>query len=1284
MSPYISRTTVLCGLVLALPALYFVPILGMDANVPALRDGWHYYYPLWSWIDRAWGAGEPPLWNPHENLGASLAADPTAALWYPGRQAMRWIGSFPHAYRMFLLLHFVGAAWGAFAAARRLGASNPAAVLAGLSYAYGGSVLFQYANPVYLVGATWLAWGATAIVDRLRRDSPHAGYGPALGLAPPLALTVLGGDPQTAVHLGLVAMLGLAFAGPRKATLGERMRWRMHAAVSFAGAAVIAAAIASVQIVPTLETLESTGRMEGKEPGVAPWWAPLEPGSRAETVYDFSVGPWRWIEYFWPNIAGRMFPENCRWMSSLPAEGRVWTPTLYAGVAPMVMALLALLDVRRSRRIRGLAVAALLGLCAACGHYGAGWLIHEVGYWIKGESPLRWVGAHVGGVYWFLTQVLPGYEWFRYPAKWSTSVALAFALLTALGWDRAMSFPKLMESNNVLNDDDKGNLGHAPLWLAGALTLLAAVAAASGEWVLRSDWFRAWGQRQASDAWLGPFDAVGCEQDVRLALWQTCGLTALCCCLVATARRVVAHGGATFGANCQRIMVVIAITITAMDLCGANGWLVRWVDVAQTNDGEAQELVGGESKLNTEQDRSQADSTGKRVRWYRDNAASWWPVDWRERSSPARMRDTAIWERHSLFPKTNLLDDRPVLSHEDGWSVAELRGLLETSTRWGRRGSDGVRCPPASLLDALGVAYIVTPRMAAIEDSGNRLEIRENPRSFPTAWLVRDVDWSERTATRLTQAEQIELWKEIVAPGGSLRDFRRSAVIDLAASLPAGVGDEARSFRQETESWKQSIDALAEASSLECRVTELSRTRMVIDVHSARPALLVVSEAYDRGWTAEWWTAGETRGSPLTVWRVNGVMRGVRAPGGMGRVEWRYAPTSLRWGKIASLIGCCVWLIALLTKLTGSVWGPKVVGADKRNADNWNVGKSGGNPEGEVMKRGRPKSGFTLVELLVVIAIIGVLVSILVPAVQAARESARVMSCKNNLKQLGLAAQLYHDTHGTFPPAYLAELAPTLIVPGVNSDGVKSVLSGSGLGGMTADQWKRFDAPPPAPQVIMPQTPGWGWAALLLPFMEGQTIHDQIDFNSPVEDPKHNAVRKLSIRQLNCPTDWHVGVYTILTEGNEPIVDAHTSSYTSNFGSYGLINQDPDTGNGMFQRNSGHRLASILDGTSQTILFGERGAMLAKAPWAGVVTGGTCRTTPGAPVYSAVVERSPVMAMVRIGNRTLNSPYSEPYDFFSPHRGIVNFVFADGSVRAQATTIELTTLHALSTRDAGD
>jgi hypothetical protein len=284
--------------------------------------------------------------------------------------------------------------------------------------------------------------------------------------------------------------------------------------------------------------------------------------------------------------------------------------------------------------------------------------------------------------------------------------------------------------------------------------------------------------------------------------------------------------------------------------------------------------------------------------------------------------------------------------------------------------------------------------------------------------------------------------------------------------------------------------------------------------------------------------------------------------------------------------------------------------------------------------------------------------------VQAARETARRTKCKNNLRQVGLGLQMYHDANQTFPSGYIRGTYRTTPSAATPTN-------------------RRFDAPPPN-LLIPPSQPGWGWAALLLPYVEQQALHRRIDFGIPVEDPASAEARTTRLAVLNCPTDTETGIYIVLDDFNAPLVQAASNSYVASFGSYGLINTHPDTGDGLFQRNSRHRIADIKDGTGNTIAIGERGSLFAQSAWAGVMTGGTIRTTPGAPVYSSVVEKAPAMVLARIGNRTLNSPYSEPYDFFSPHWQIVHFAMADGSVRPLHRSLSLEVLHALATRSTGD
>ena len=335
----------------------------------------------------------------------------------------------------------------------------------------------------------------------------------------------------------------------------------------------------------------------------------------------------------------------------------------------------------------------------------------------------------------------------------------------------------------------------------------------------------------------------------------------------------------------------------------------------------------------------------------------------------------------------------------------------------------------------------------------------------------------------------------------------------------------------------------------------------------------------------------------------------------------------------------------------------------------------------------RRTRAFTLIELLVMLAIIGILVALALPAIQAAREAARRTQCRNNLRQVGVALHLYHGTFGTLPSGYIFS-RPAPSPPSPAPAGASSFA-------------RRFDAPPPVVQ-ILPNGPGWGWAALLLPYVEQSSLSSAIDFHRPVEDPQGAAARSVGLHYLACPSDTDTGVYTVFDELNAPLGLAATNSYAACFGSYrvivttdpvtkheivtgyGFINTDPDNGTGLFHRNSHVRYADIRDGLSQTMAVGERAALFAKSPWSGVMTGGTVRTTPGAPVYTASVELAPTMVMARIGTRGLNSTYSEPYDFFSPHTDLVFFLFADGSVQGLTSNVELMALHALATRSMGD
>ncbi len=296
----------------------------------------------------------------------------------------------------------------------------------------------------------------------------------------------------------------------------------------------------------------------------------------------------------------------------------------------------------------------------------------------------------------------------------------------------------------------------------------------------------------------------------------------------------------------------------------------------------------------------------------------------------------------------------------------------------------------------------------------------------------------------------------------------------------------------------------------------------------------------------------------------------------------------------------------------------------------------------------RPRRAFTLIELLVVIAIIGVLVALLLPAVQAAREAARRAQCVNNLKQIGLAFHNYEGTFQTLPSGYVSTFDA----------------SGTDLG------------------------PGWGWAAMVLPNVEQSSLFASVNFSMGVEVPANLTVRLVIINSFLCPSDrvqpsWEAVSRDPATGvAYQVICKVAPSNYV---GMSGVSEPGPD-GEGLFYRNSSIAFRDITDGLSQTIAGGERSHLLGVATWAGSVTGAYLYDDDGDLIGSADVETGPGMILGHSGEGIgPGSNKSEPNQFYSLHSGRgANFLFADGHVQYLKSTINYKTYVALSTRNGNE
>jgi prepilin-type N-terminal cleavage/methylation domain-containing protein len=299
------------------------------------------------------------------------------------------------------------------------------------------------------------------------------------------------------------------------------------------------------------------------------------------------------------------------------------------------------------------------------------------------------------------------------------------------------------------------------------------------------------------------------------------------------------------------------------------------------------------------------------------------------------------------------------------------------------------------------------------------------------------------------------------------------------------------------------------------------------------------------------------------------------------------------------------------------------------------------------MRNDDGRTGFTLVELLVVIAVIGILVALLLPAVQAAREAARRIQCINNLKQIGIAIHGHHDTYKLLPESH--------------------------------SQWSQEGGPGPYT--------GRGWILKILPFIDQQPLYDQ--FNPSLTGDMWNGgglqncwpQMQTILSVLQCPSDGsnrlsdtqaQCGGFLVAVTNYKGVMG------TCNMGGgwpnspSGMITLDHINNNGLFFRNSSQvliRFADVTDGLSNTLAVGED---VSEQNWHG----------------AAFYSNGDFASCAAPLNFFLHPPdpgnWSRVISFRSKHPGVVNFCAADGSVRTISQTADWLTYQQTCTRNGGE
>jgi len=858
----------------------FGSVLVQDRSF-GFRDAANYYYPLFEWECGEWRAGRVPLWNPLDDLGTPALADATSSVLYPGKLVFLLPVSYGLRYHLFVSLHVLFAASATYTLARHWQASRDAATLAALAYAFGGSVLFQHCNVVFLVGASWLPWALYA-TDRMLAESSASW---AVGLGAVLALMTLGGDPQAAYHGGLLALLYVclyttektASEPPQRASRFARLRPLALLAV----AAAAGCGFAAVQILPSLELSRQSDRASFGEPRslyeLATGWNDLgwghqdqaasgmgsmlagmlaspEPGTHLRQVYYYSVGPWHLAGLLWPNGFGRIFPWNERWISALPAEGRTWTPSLYLGLLPLLLAASSWQLRHADARVRLASWMVLLGFVGSCGWYGLGWVFQELSAGLTGADSSSWIGEPVGGLYWLMVVLLPGYVCFRYPAKLLVVAALGISLLAARGWDRMAA----------------GGGAKIRTWCLRLTMLSFAVVVAFA--LTQAEWTR-WIKTAPVDAIFGPLDNRRATAGVLTALAHTAALGLVLWWLLG-------KSVATSRAWSRQVL----LGVTAVELCVANGWMIATVPVEVWQQPDT--LAG----LIVRPPHSDVDLP---PRLLRDANSHLYPSAWSQHGSLTRVQEVVAWEQATLSPRHHLRAGVACLPAHTTLRTRDWQAWLRLAGGFAKPRADR-----SALLRPLSLAAVVTREAASWSGYEHRavtsgVSLWHDRHTYPRAWIVHRVRRFEPLEDLTHQALE-QRTQETLFDGSMPRDLRSIAVIETKDPSVETFVSEAASGGQEV-----------------CHITRYDSQLVELQVTLSTAGCLVFNDAFAPGWQAE----RVTQGTPhvLPVLRANRVMRAVMLPPGEHHVRFVYRPHSFLVGAAISaaawLILCVAWAI---------------------------------------------------------------------------------------------------------------------------------------------------------------------------------------------------------------------------------------------------------------------------------------------------------------------------------------------------------------------------------------
>ena len=353
----------------------------------------------------------------------------------------------------------------------------------------------------------------------------------------------------------------------------------------------------------------------------------------AKQIYEYSVGPWQWIGTLAPRICGDLFPQNTRSTRLLPAEGRTWCPSLYVGLIP-IFCFFARVTSKRSCRIWEWI--AITGGLFSLGNYGLVWIAQEIVFLSTGHVWLPDVSGALGGPYWWLVTICPGYGVFRYPAKWLIFFCLGVALSASTHLDQ-------LRSKNLSNLI-------AACWIAVPIAVLGILGTLFFPTELNSETLA-----HANDSFFGPLNLEGVRAGVTKALMHVLAIAGISIAVITVYFR---QPHTRFSLQKVRLLFCTIITVELF-ICGRP--LVVTVPTLPNHRINAKELA-----------------SARNIRAIRLDSNDRWPPQWRKTSTEQRLRDVEWSQQLSLFVRWHLEHQIAVVNSPVSISSERHRILWQT------------------------------------------------------------------------------------------------------------------------------------------------------------------------------------------------------------------------------------------------------------------------------------------------------------------------------------------------------------------------------------------------------------------------------------------------------------------------------------------------------------------------------------------------------------------------------------------------------------------------------